>query len=280
MAGGWPRRDGSFHGGHPGQHQMTKKRSRAYPYLDLETAVGLLGPVIRNVAHDWVDRDLLGQALGYASGSGGNAARKIAALVQYGLLERRSGQYRLSPLARRMGRSDPKDSLSADYLRRAFYNPALFRAILSGIQVEGHLPTHLDEMLIRKHGITDSASGRVAEVFRRSGEFAGVLLPDGTLFEPVDREEPSAVASKPGIPGKWEFDFSVLLSDRQKAFSTYKLPAGMSLQDFETFEKDALNRIDQLRTHLGFAGTKSPGEGDDKKAALQFMRPKKGNRKP
>src|SRR5262249_29168984 len=124
-----------------GPKVVTKKeRSRAYPLVDLQVANELLRTKLTALGEASVDRDDLAKTLGYSSAQGGVAARKIGALVQYGLLTRQSKLYRMSRLGRQLlslkaGSPDFKSALQV-----ALEGPMLFRQLLERYRPEGRLP--------------------------------------------------------------------------------------------------------------------------------------------
>src|SRR5262245_60795254 len=77
----------------------TKTRSRAYPALSLCEAVDVLRQLMGVFGFRDGDRDSIARKLGHSSGLSGVAGRKVAALVHFGLLERRESRYRVTALA-------------------------------------------------------------------------------------------------------------------------------------------------------------------------------------
>src|SRR5690349_8145864 len=109
---------------------MKRERSTAYPVLDLPTAYRILRRDLSDLGTAELTRDQLAKRLGYQAAVGGLAARKIGALVHYGLLNRRADRYGLSPLGLRLQSLDLDSSEFPSAIRAALERPALFRSLL------------------------------------------------------------------------------------------------------------------------------------------------------
>lgn len=222
-------------------------RSRAYPSIDLQEAMTVLLRLIEELGFEENDRDSIARLLGYANGSSGIGARKIAALVHFGLLQRHGNRYKPTELARSLWeacrpqteetrRIQVEEELRA-LLRRAFLNPPLFREILDAYRHEGSLPRHLAHAL-REHGITESAKHEVARILMDSAEYSGVVASDGVFqnakiplgsmirsASPAPPEPAQAVAP-PETDGQL---FRFFVTDRKPV--EIKLPAGLNEDD-------------------------------------------------
>jgi hypothetical protein len=118
-------------------------------------------------------------------------------MVHFGLLERTSKGYSISPLGRVL--ADPLPEESSQALREALQHPSLYAELLDHFTPEGSIPERLATILHRHYGITDSAAELAADVFFRSAKYAGVLRDDYTIVTP-DTQSPvcphGAFASK------------------------------------------------------------------------------------
>jgi hypothetical protein len=174
------------------------KRSRAYPVLSLEQARRLMQEILAGLGEGAFSREVLGEALGYSNAHGGPGARKIAALVQYGLLRRKAGLYSPTVLARRVVSASPEATLP-----RALRQPQLFAALLDRYTPQGRVPSQLDGVLWRDYGITRKASRGAAETFCQSARFAGVMDRDGVLLPAASEIEAGDRASHPAVDRAW-----------------------------------------------------------------------------
>ena len=224
-----------------------KNRSRAYPSLDLHEAIDVLRLLVE--VHDFRegDRDCIARLLGHASGLSGVAGRKVAALVHFGLLERRESRYRLTALSRHICDSVAEESFRSA-LRRAFLIPPLFRELVDSYRPTGAIPRYFAEAL-PDHGVTEAARHEVARIFMASGEYAGILAADGVFLDeksgaplpspkatpkqeavpaqeapPVNNMQAVVTAPDPNIQ-----TLRFFLTDRKMA--EIKLPAGLNEDD-------------------------------------------------
>ena len=172
--------------------RKTKNRSRAYPVVSLAVCFDLIRMVVRALDFELRDRFELAKAIGYTA-STGLAARKVAAMAHFGLLERLRGSYRATELARKLIEAPPGRPRQI-YLRKAFQHPPLFREIYTRYQDEGRLPELFTYRLVERHGISETARETVAQVFLDSARYAGLLDNDGNFQSPeseiVEPERP------------------------------------------------------------------------------------------
>jgi hypothetical protein len=172
-----------------------KLRSRAYPAIPLGEAVELQRNLTERLGWGRRDRDTIARAMGYAGGNSGIAARKIAALVHFGLQSLQNGHYSPTELAKRI--LEGKDPDPA--LREACSNPALFRDILYLYKPVGRVPVQLAMALVSDHGIQDHAKNEVASIFMASTVYAGILDADGTF-----RGEPAETVKRTLVPALYQ----------------------------------------------------------------------------
>jgi hypothetical protein len=218
---------------------MSKERSRAYPGIDLETAEGILRRQLATVGSETLERPDLASRLGYSSGKGGTGARKIAALVHYGLVHRSSDRFRLGHLGQKLLTSAPGSPKASNVLRSALEHPVLFRGILERYQPEGRIPSSLAEVLTSNFGITVRASLDAADIFLRSARFAGILAEDGRFLEAIQE------MGEHGIRKRLE----LLLPGRKSAW--LDIPDGMSRKDLVVLTQALEVQLAQLSIHLG-----------------------------
>lgn len=211
-----------------------RERSRAYPVIDLETAYQLLSEDMSSLGSESLDREALAKQLGYETGGGGVAARKIGALVQYGFLDRHAGKYSLSLKGsglQKIRRGTQKFQLA---IESALGHPALFRGILDRYRRVGKVPENLAAILVRDFKITERASHEAASVFLRSARFSGVLDADGCFREsrvnPILEEGEAHSSHESRIE-----PVTVTLTNRRKAYLT--VPDVMTEEDLELLEE-------------------------------------------
>jgi hypothetical protein len=223
-------------------------RSRAYPALDLCGAIDVLRLLVEVFNFREGDRDSIARHLGHSNGASGVAARKIASLHHFGLLERRESKYRTTALARHICNSRSDESLLSA-LRRAFLTPPLFRELVDAYRPTGAVPRYLADAL-QEHGVTEAAKYEVAKIFMASGEYAGVLAADGVFLdekgaavravvEPVPAAPPIQLTAPAAAPqASASPDLQILrffVTDRKLV--ELKFPAGLNEDDIALVKK-------------------------------------------
>lgn len=155
------------------------ERSRRYPAASLREAIGMVEAVHRGVGLNGGARETLAQALGHTT-LNGTSKRKLATLVQFGLLEKDGERYRISTGIGRRILMPVNDRERNEAIAEAARRPLLFQEI--GMAYDGHmLPSMLANVLAREHGVLPQTSAEVAQIFTESVEFAGLLGEDGVL---------------------------------------------------------------------------------------------------
>lgn len=249
---------------------QTRSRSRAYPYLDLASAVDCLRDAYPDGCGERAGRDELAVRLGYTAGSGGVAARKIASLVHYGFVESHSGSgsYSLSVRGRTLLELDPRSQEFRESMQAALCQPRLFDEVLTRYRSDGRLPDDLATVLEEEHGITAQASARAARVLRASARFAGLLDGEGRLraVEPgrgdgeggADREAPEGAtagrrrATTEVGPETRERD--ILLARRRRAAFELRYPPDVDGEELDLIEARVCRELADLRRYLGLEG--------------------------
>lgn len=173
--------------------KQTRERSKAYPGAPLEDCVKFTGIIKKALGRGVHDRESLAKALGFGTVSGA-VSPKIAAMVHFGLLDRKLSGYELSSLARSI--TDPiDDSERLAAIKTAFRSPTLYQEILAKFELDGEIPSRLATHLHRSHGITDGASSQAAEIFVSSGRYASVLDDENRIL--VENRSSASQMSSP-----------------------------------------------------------------------------------
>jgi hypothetical protein len=262
-------------------HSGKRERSANHPSLDLATAYKLLHRELQGLEAAELSRDGLAKKLGYTNGAGGAAARKIGALVHFGLMDRRPGHYGLSPLGLRLQSLNLDDPEFPSAIRAALQNPVLFRNILDRYRPPGFIPDDLSSQLA-VFGIQEAARDQAARVFRSSALFARVIDSDGRFCqgaaippESTDLQSSSAADRLEEVVSVWS-EVPLMLTDGK--FAWLKVPRHMTTEDFTTLGRVLLVTYNSLPEHLGFDRPKEeegPGILESPKAPLSFP-PRRG----
>jgi hypothetical protein len=163
------------------KEQKTKRdRSTAYPAIALGEAIEYSMKLITAYPKSHFDRASAATSMGYATLSGASAP-KIAALVHYGLLDRKGGNtYKNSDLALQISHPSAEED-KAEAIREAVKHPKLFESLIREYSGRA-IPSMLNNILVRQYMISSKVSDTVVQIFKESLEFAG-LYSNGIVIE-------------------------------------------------------------------------------------------------
>lgn len=154
------------------ERENKRERSSRNPLGNLEEAVKALETVNKALGKGPYSRDSVAQALGY-SGVHGRSGRKVAALVQFGLLNREGNKYSQSDLASRiLFPVSDQDKIEAIII--AVKSPTLYAKLIAKYENQS-LPTLLANIMAREYGINSKNSEEAAKTFKESLEYAGIF---------------------------------------------------------------------------------------------------------
>lgn len=164
--------------------KQTKDRSVAYPGVPLSEAIDFTAKLRDALGKGPYSRDEAAKALGHSKLTG-PAARKVAALVHYGLLERSGNTYSQSQLSQDILKP-VSDELKSEAIRKAAVRPKLFQKLCLRFGGQA-LPSMLQNILIRE-GVSEGAANDVVRIFTETMRFAELLV-NGVLTKPVIENE-------------------------------------------------------------------------------------------
>lgn len=150
-------------------------------------------------------------------------SREIAACVQYGLIDKVEGKYKLSPLFKDIFRPENERDKRISLIK-AFGRPKLYQELIE--KFDNHVvPQELTNTLIKHHNITESASTSAADTFIKGGQEVGVINDNRVLTYTVAlssaekvqyaeiTEDHSADKSTSNLPAKIE---TFILEDKKE----------------------------------------------------------------
>jgi len=147
--------------------------------MPLEEALTRIESINRNLGiNGQFNRESLAVGMGYTSLNGASA-RRVAALVHYGLLNRDKDQYSLSPLAKQY-LLPVNDGDKEAATREAALSPTLFAEIYDTFKGQV-IPKQFVNRLIQEFGIQQKAAPDVERIFKATVETAGILRSNGIL---------------------------------------------------------------------------------------------------
>lgn len=158
---------------------MKKERSRAYPAIPLGEALARIESINKNLGiNGQFNRESIAIGMGYTSLNGASA-RRVAALVHYGLLNRDKDQYYLSQLAKQY-LLPVNDGDKDEAIREAALSPTLFAEIYESFKGQV-IPKQFVNRLIQEFGIQQKAAPDVEKIFKSTVEMAGIMQSNGIL---------------------------------------------------------------------------------------------------
>jgi len=184
--------------------KRTVHRSPAYPSVDLEKAIPLAQKLNEKFQDDAFSRDNAAIELGLQKG--GDAFRKIAALVHFGLINRKGSSYNVTPLTKQIIFPGDDEKIKQIAIESAAKNPKLYKTLIIAYQGK-QLPTALHHRLITSENFNQSVAGKVAKDFKKSMEFAGILKngimagsENDTVSQVSEPQQPDSSASEDDKP--------------------------------------------------------------------------------
>jgi hypothetical protein len=175
-----------------------KRRSPSFPVVPIDEAIERARRVYRQDRRAFTNFETLIGHLGYnTTKKGGRQGRMVSTLKQYGLIDERDGQYRVSETAWKILEMPEDSEERARLVREAALNPPMFRKILK--HYEGELPsdaTIRSHLLFQERFNSDSATTFI-RVLRRTIELVNPTTADynaGEESEEAD-EQPQGATS-------------------------------------------------------------------------------------
>jgi len=161
-----------------------KDRSSPYPSQPIDKAVESVTQLRNSLGTGPFNRELAAKALGY-SGVSGTSSMVVAALVHYGLLDRRGDTYLVSELAEEIMTPRTEAEHQSSLIKAALH-PKLFSSLIAKYQ-DKSVPTMLDSVLIRDYNINRRVAQSVKKNFIETMTSVG-LLQNGVIQRP-DKED-------------------------------------------------------------------------------------------
>ncbi len=179
---------------------MGTQRSKSYPNINVIEAVKRIESLKqRSGWSERYDSATFALGIGYKDDKSGAFARTAAALIQYGLVSREGGSFRLTQLSKKILIPELEgDRESAT--RQAAVTPSLFTTLYNDFKGQ-ELPSLFSNILVNKYGILDGAKNKAAAIFRSSLESVGLV--EGNRVLDVDNDQnpvgPSSQSSDPSV---------------------------------------------------------------------------------
>ena len=175
-----------------------KHRSPGYPVVPIDEAIEKVKQVYRKDKRAFTTFEAIAEHMGFnVKKRGGRSGRVVSALRQYGLLDERTGQFRVSDLAFKILETPDDSPEHIQSVKEAALNPPIFRRILN--HYSGELPS---DAAIRSYLIftLEFNADTVAEfirVFRRTIDIANPSAADYTAGDESEGDEQPPMGGTP-----------------------------------------------------------------------------------
>jgi hypothetical protein len=238
-------------------------RSPNFPSISLSDALGKARVLYDKDKRAWVSLNTVLTHLGFSLKLSGSTARVLSALRQFGLLEDRENQYRVTDAAVRLFTLSDGSTERLKTLQECVKKPAVYREILN--QYEDGIPSDaaLNDYLITTKKFNPASVETFIRVFKASLQFAKLgpesySDPGGNegLLDEVDPEIPSVPAPNRHNEGR------VAGRSANEGLSVPSIPA-------QTF---VLSVPRSVRAELKIFGQVQPQDLDRLKEQIDFLR--------
>jgi hypothetical protein len=241
------------------KQKRTHHRSPAYPMLNLEEALEKARLVYNADKRSFTSRSGVVKHLGYKDENSGIGNRELSSLKQYGLLEEKGGEYRISDAAYAILFLSADSAERGEALRQAAVSPTIFKDLWSKYGHDASDGT-LRDFLIHKKEFNPASVDQVVSNYKATILFAkltGVSYTEEGAEEIPEMSEvqqlQTPVKQAPLPPGKITPDRPPVPGTRQDVFSltegpaTFQWPAVLSPEGFE----DLSAWLDILKRKIG-----------------------------
>jgi hypothetical protein len=158
-------------------------RSKTYPGINLSVAFEKIQSISKKLgSSSYYNKEDIAVGMGYRSSNNGTFLRSIAALSQYGLIEKQGNKYSFTTITNKILYPTVNEDRFAG-IRDAALKPILFFQIYDTYKGQ-ELPELLPNILMNTFGILPSVKERVASIFHSTMEYAGLI--DGNKLRVVN----------------------------------------------------------------------------------------------
>ncbi len=158
--------------GNPEKSRRVVHRSPSYPSMPLEEALQKVRMVYAEDKRAWTSRSVILKHLGFTDEKSGPANRSLSALRQYGLLEERDGQLRVSDTAYTALVLSDSSPEKPKKIAEAALNPKIFKELWSIYGPDLASDETMADFLIHKKEFNPASAPEVVSAFRKTIAFA------------------------------------------------------------------------------------------------------------
>ncbi|MGA9994903.1 MAG: hypothetical protein WBP93_05785 [Pyrinomonadaceae bacterium] len=182
------------------EHGAKRHRSPSFPIIPIDDAITRLRVVFQHDKRAFTTAEAILSHLGYKGGvRSGTAGRVVSAIKQYGLLDEKSGQFRVSDLGFRILHLPEESEERTRLIKESALNPPLFQRVLAHYQ--GELPSDaaLRSHLVLEEKFNPDSVEQFIRVFRETISIANPLPEDYSIGD-ESAEVGQATGGKPMQP--------------------------------------------------------------------------------
>ena len=162
-------------------------RSTSYPSIALDEALKKLQTLKDSHGiNGEYGREATAKGMGYASLSG-SSARAVAALTQYGLLNRNKDLYSISDLAKQY-LMPIEEGQAQGAVTQAALQPSLLRKVYNEYKGQA-LPGQLKNILTITYGVQGPAAETALRIIKQSFRVGGLLTEEGSVIDIEAKDE-------------------------------------------------------------------------------------------
>lgn len=177
--------------GEPEKQKRAHHRSPSYPMLSLDRALEKARLIYNEDKRSFTSRAVILRHLGYKDEKNGYGNRELAALKQYGLLEEKSGEFRISDAAHNLLFLSDASPEKRNRLEQCALAPGVFRE-LWGKYADEASDTTLADFLIHSRGFNPASVEDVVSTYRKTMAFAkptAVTYTEASLSDDAEDEQ-------------------------------------------------------------------------------------------
>jgi len=170
--------------------KVKRQRSPSFPVIPIDDAITRLKIIFQHDKKAFTTADAILSHLGYKGGArSGTAGRVVSALKQYGLLDEKGGQFRVSDAGFRILHLPEDSDERAKLTKEAALSPPIFQKLLSYYSGEIPSDTALKSHLVLNEGFNTDSVEQFIRVFRKTIDIANPSPDDYNIGEESEGAE-------------------------------------------------------------------------------------------
>lgn len=185
--------------------KVTKKKQRSpnYPIIPISQALTRLRQIYKQDRRAFTTSSAILEHMGYSTkgkaGKSGTGGRMVSALRQYGLLDEKNDQFRVSDVGFKILELPEDSEERAELIKQAALKPSIFSKILAYYKGEVPSDTALRSHLVLHEGFNPAYVDQFIRVFRAIIDVVNPSADDYNTDEESEGAEQSSAGGKPTV---------------------------------------------------------------------------------